>query len=81
MTKSNGLVFFTCATTGREEHGTTRTGTAWASPLTVKLGWEYYKNLTDVDIKEEIDIDSYFSEYEFDYDLKACDLYFWGIRR
>lgn len=73
MCKSGGLVFFTCATTGRKEHGTTRTDPD-SSPLTVNIGWEYYKNLDENDFRESFEesFDDIFSEYEFhstvDYD-------------
>jgi SAM-dependent methyltransferase len=73
MCKSNGLVLFTCATTGRKEHGTTRTDSG-SSPLTVGLGWEYYRNLDEQDFRGtfEESFDEVFSEYEFhstvDYD-------------
>jgi SAM-dependent methyltransferase len=73
MCKSNGLVLFTCATTGRKEHGTTRTDLE-SSPLTVGIGWEYYKNLDEQDFRESFEesFDELFSEYEFhsteDYD-------------
>jgi SAM-dependent methyltransferase len=71
--KSGGLVFFTCATTGRKEHGTTRTDSA-SSPLTVNIGWEYYKNLDEQDFRNSFEepFDDIFSQYEFhstvDYD-------------
>lgn len=80
MTKSSGLVFFTCATTGRAEHGTTRQY-PHCSPLTIKKGWEYYKNLTEEDIRDNFDLDTVFSSYEFDVEEVSCDLYFWGIKK
>lgn len=67
MTKPNGLVFMTCATTGRPEHGTTRT-TPQHSPLTVKnMKWEYYRNLEESDFYDayEESFDEIFEEYEF----------------
>jgi SAM-dependent methyltransferase len=73
MCKSGGLIFFTCATTGRSEHGTSRTDSG-SSPLTVSIGWEYYKNLDEQDFRESFEesFDEIFSEYEFhstvDYD-------------
>ncbi len=73
LCKSGGLVFFTCATTGRPEHGTTRSDKE-SSPLTVNIGWEYYKNLDEQDFRESFEesFDEIFSEYEFhstvDYD-------------
>jgi len=45
LVKPSGLILMTCATTGRKEHGTTRTTPA-DSPLTVAKGWDYYRNLS-----------------------------------
>jgi SAM-dependent methyltransferase len=73
MCKSGGLVFFTCATTGRPEHGTSRSDQN-SSPLTVNIGWEYYRNLDEQDFRDSFEesFDEIFSEYEFhstvDYD-------------
>lgn len=80
MCKPGGLVFMTCATTGRPEHGTTRTSPA-DSPLTIGIGWDYYKNLTEQDFKDKLDIDSMFSEYKFEVGSPHADLYFYGIKR
>jgi hypothetical protein len=80
MTKLNGLVFMSCATTGRAEHGTTRTSPQ-DSPLTTKKGWEYYKNLTEQDFRKNFDMDSMFSEYEFVVGAPHHDLYFYGIKK
>lgn len=80
MTKPGGVVTVTCATTGREEHGTSRTS-PYASPLTISIGWEYYKNVAESDFREFIDLDAHFSSYEFSIHEKGCDLYFWGVKR
>ena len=80
MTKPGGLVFMTCATTGRPEHGTTRTSPA-DSPLTIGIGWDYYKNLTEQDFREHIDIDSIFSDYKFEVGAPHLDLYFYGVKK
>jgi len=72
LLRSNGLFLFSCATEGRAEHGTTKCHPE-GSPFTL----DYYRNLTEADIRSEIDIDGCFSEYEFR--KKHCDLYFWGI--
>ena len=77
MTKKNGLLFFTCATTGRPEHGTKRTSPENAPLLT----WDYYKNLTEEDFTKNIDISNMFSEYKFMIDLSCNDLYFYGIKK
>lgn len=78
LCKDGGLVFFTCATDGRPEHGTSRT-TPLDSPLTVELGWDYYRNLNEKDFTSKINFDSYFSEYHFEVNDESHDLYFWGI--
>lgn len=80
LTKNEGLVFFTCATTGRAVHGT-ENQYPHCSPLTIKKGWNYYKNLTEMDIREEFDIESVFSEYGFEVEDVSCDLYFWGLKK
>ena len=67
MVKSGGLVFMTCATTGRPEHGTTRT-TPQDSPLTIKnMKWDYYLNLVEEDFRNvfEESFDEVFETHEF----------------
>lgn len=77
LTKANGLMLFSCATTGRPEHGTTRTSPA-DSPYTN----DYYKNLGIEDIDKAIDFSHYFKQYEFTVQTSpSCDLYFWGIKK
>jgi SAM-dependent methyltransferase len=71
---SSKLVFFTCATTGRAEHGTPRT-----SHHDAPFCGDYYLNLTEEDVRANIDL-SVFKEYEFSVDNEAHDLYFWGIK-
>jgi len=78
MCKPDGLVIMTCATTGRKEHGTSRTSPR-KSPLTVAKGWDYYKNLTEEDFRTNINFDETFSKYEFSNNTKSSDLYFFGI--
>jgi SAM-dependent methyltransferase len=72
LTKDNGLIIFTCAGEGRPEHGTSASDIG-SSPLTVDLGWEYYKNLTPNDFTDE---DLSGLTYQFYENGKACDLYF-----
>lgn len=76
MTKPGGLVIFTCAGTGRPEHGTSRTD-AGSSPLTVGLGIEYYKNLTPDDFDTSC-LEG--SDYMFFENARDCDLYFLGVK-
>lgn len=83
LLKSGGLFLFTCATTGRPEHGTLRTTGDEKVSLTILFPeWaNYYKNLEEKDIRAAIDIDSIFEEYEFQTRKDIGDLYFWGIKR
>lgn len=71
---SCGLVFFSCATTGRAEHGTRR-----SNPHDAPFCGDYYRNLTEHDVRQEVDL-SAFKVYEFISNDKAQDLYFWGIK-
>lgn len=85
LTKSGGLFLFTCASTGRKEHGTPRT-TGWASPGSASLFDNYYKNLTVKDIVNFLDCDTLFENYLFEYTLNGPDpgegdLYFYGIKK
>lgn len=82
LLKPKGLFLLTCATIGRPEHGTKRTSPA-NSPLTSNISeWEnYYKNLTENDIKQSIDLDNIFSEYKFSINTYPQDLYFYGIKK
>jgi hypothetical protein len=81
LLRPGGLFLFTCATTGREEHGTSRVNPG-CSPLTiVDEEWkDYYKNLTENDIKEALDM-NLFGLYQFSVNESSKDLYFWGIKR
>lgn len=75
--KPNGLVIFTCATTGREPHGVSWS-MADASPLTIEKGWNHYLNLTEEDFRLPFNLDYFFSKYEFSVYLH--DLRFYGIK-
>lgn len=77
LLKQGGMLLFTCATDGRPEHGTKRT-----SPKDSPFTTDYYKNLTEADIRAKVDIDNIFTQYKF----KARttfpqDLYFYGIKK
>lgn len=80
LTKSGGLFIFTCATTGRQEHGTTRT-TPQDSPFTHSLFNDYYMNLTEHDIRNIRNFDNSFSKMEFSTHKGTKDLYFYGIKK
>lgn len=78
LCKPGGLVLMTCASTGRWEHGTTRT-TPSNSRLTVSLGWEYYRNLTARDVRRAVDLHSLLDTFSFFRNRKSFDLYFVGF--
>lgn len=78
MLAPGGLFVFTCATTGRPEHGTLRSK-PWDAP---GLPWPtYYRNLEEVHIRSAIEVDAIFASYEFEIGHETHDLYFWGIKR
>ena len=81
MLKNGGLFVFSCATTGRPEHGTSRSKPYQVFSTRVEGLEDYYKNLTEQDIKKELNLGEIFSEYSFSVDREHCDLYFWGIKR
>lgn len=82
MLKSGGLFIFTCATTGRPEHGTRKTNPGDAPLLTEENNWsDYYKNLTEEDIENVLNLDKIFLEYFFETNPISCDLYFYGIKK
>ena len=77
MTAQDGYVVVTCGSTGRIEHGTSRTTLAH-SPGTAAVGIDYYSNLTEKDFRAEFNFPALFAEYQF-WNIKAsCDLYFIG---
>lgn len=78
MCKPGGLVVMTCATTGRPEHGTTRTEPE-SSPLTVGLGWNYYRNLREKDFRSKVDL-SVLPRHRFWTRWNHFDLLFVGIK-
>ena len=83
MLKSDGLFVFTCASTGRPEHGTRKSRgiDSYGTIANIEDMQDYYKNLTIKDIKEVLDLDSIFSSWDSYYNLESKDLYFVGIKR
>ena len=76
LVRPDGLLLFTCATTGRAEHGTVAT-TAGDSPFTP----DYYRNLTEKDVRYALDLERQFSTHLFEANEAHHDLYFFGIKR
>ena len=81
MLKPGGLFLFTCATTGRPEHGTRKTTPEDAPLLQNNVEWsDYYKNLTESNIREILNIEKSFSLFEFSTNEVSQDLYFYGFK-
>ena len=80
--RPGGLLFFTCATTGRQEHGTRRTSPdqSWGTIGGVEDFVDYYKNLTSADVDAVLNIDATFAQHATYVNDYTCDLYFWGIK-
>lgn len=80
LCKPNGLVFFTCATEGRPEHGTIKSLPV-DSPFTISIGWgDYYKNLVESDFTNKVNFKNFFKVHEFSKNEQSKDLYFYGVK-
>ncbi len=80
MAKAGGLVVISCATTGRAEHGTTKTSTE-DSPLSIGIGWDYYKNISMQEFKNTFNLPAWFDDYVMVNNWHNSDLYFVGIKK
>jgi SAM-dependent methyltransferase len=82
LLKPKALFVFSCSAPPTPPHGTLTASPR--SSLTLKIGWDYYKNLVEKDIRDAIDIDKNFHPYEFKLLERggewAKDLQFWGIK-
>jgi SAM-dependent methyltransferase len=79
MCKKDGLFFFTCASTGRQEHGTRRTsvGDSFATKEGIPVWQDYYKNLTHEDIAFLNETFPFSRTY---YNSGKKDLYYIGLK-
>jgi SAM-dependent methyltransferase len=82
MLKPEGLFCFTCASTGRDEHGTRRTSPECSYGTIGNLDdmADYYKNLTENDLNDILNLNNLFSKWDTYYNSESCDLYFLGIK-
>lgn len=80
MAKPGGLVIVSFATTGRAEHGTSRTASS-DSPLSISIGWEYYRNISTAMFKQTLSLGYWFDDYLMIPNWHNCDLYFVGIKK
>ena len=83
MLKPGGLFFFTCASTGRREHGTRRTSPSesYGSIGNLEDMVDYYKNLTAIDLNEVLQLNKLFATWDTYYNPESFDLYFLGIKK
>lgn len=91
LLKSGGMFIFTCATTGRPVHGILsmeeeckKKFPDWKTmPNVTRESWDndYYRNLTESDIRNCVDIEKTFSSFLFEVEGNHHDLFFWGIKR
>jgi len=79
MTRPGGLVLISCATTGRLEHGTSRTNPD-ASPFTTAAQWDYYRNLRGRDLEASLNLTGWLSDWSSWTNFITRDLYFVGLR-
>src|ERR1700712_4174576 len=79
MTRPGGLVMISCATTGRLEHGTSRTNPD-ASPFTSAQKWEYYRNLNAADLASSLHLAGWLAAWGTWVNFITRDLYFVGLR-
>lgn len=80
MTKPGGLVIVSFATTGRAEHGTSRTAVS-DSPLSIGIGWEYYRNISAAMFKRTFNLEYWFDDFLIVANWHNCDLYFVGVKK
>jgi len=83
LLRPGGLLAISCATTGRPEHGTSKSHPEDAPFLSqMSPTWaDYYRNLTESDLRPPLSPDTTFESYEFQVNPIIHDLYFWGIKR
>ena len=58
--------------------------TTWKTmPNVSREGWdsEYYRNVTEQDIRDAVSLDTVFQDYAFEVNEEHCDLYFWGFKK
>ena len=83
MLKPGGLFCFTCASTYRPEHGTARTtpGNSFGTIGELDDMIDYYKNLTEKDLHQVLNLPILFSVWNTYYNAISRDLYFIGIKK
>ena len=83
LLKPGGLFFFTCASTGRGEHGTRRTSPENSFGSKVE-GWnDHYRNVETRDLDVSVGgLKNVFESFAVYYRSNPIqDLYFWGVKK
>jgi SAM-dependent methyltransferase len=83
MLKPGGLFFFSCASTGRLEHGTIRAKPvdSYGTIGNIEDMLDYYKNLTEIDLNDILPLNALFSTWDTYFNDISKDLYFVGIKK
>lgn len=83
LLKPNGLFLFTCASTGRAEHGTrnSKPHQSYGTIAQIEDMQDYYKNLNEHDLNEVLPLSNLFIIYKTFYNKYSKDLYFFGIKK
>lgn len=83
MLRPGGLFVFTCASTGRHEHGTRRTSPndSYGTIGQLEDMVDYYKNLTELDLDKVLNLNDSFTVWDTYYNGGSRDLYFVGIKK
>ena len=81
--KKDGLFCFTCASTGRLEHGTRKSTPedSYGTIENLKDMTDYYRNLTEKELHAVLNLNELFSVWDTYYCNSSKDLYFLGIKK
>jgi SAM-dependent methyltransferase len=82
LLKPNGLFLFTCASTGRPEHGTRKSKPhqSYGTIAGIDDMQDYYKNIDEQDLNDILPLNELFAVYRTYYNSFSKDLYFFGIK-
>jgi len=83
LLKPNGLFVFTCASTGRPEHGTinSKPHQSYGTICKFEDMMNYYKNLIIHDLNDVLPLNDSFIIWKSYYNKFSKDLYFFGIKK
>jgi hypothetical protein len=83
LLNDNGLFVFTCASTGRPEHGTRKSKPhqSYGTINEIEDMRDYYKNLTVNELNSVLNLNESFVIWKSYYNEISHDLYFFGIKK